>query len=180
MDLEIHTNQYMKQQIDQFGLGSLCRSCTWIQNSESNGALLERLLGCPRNLVNGYLEPQTTIYKWMFDETTISYVKIGNHPIETTIYKQMFQVPGSKWFGGFYPSWKHPFIIPSFPCPFVLTFGAAHRSAVEYNGSRHILKLETLQFKFKGGIECLWLITIHFKRMEMMHEFVASSDAVSK
>ena len=30
----------------------------------------------------------------MFGETTISYVKIGNHPIETTIYKQMFQVPG--------------------------------------------------------------------------------------
>ena len=30
----------------------------------------------------------------MFSETTISYVKIGNHPIETTIYKWMFQVPG--------------------------------------------------------------------------------------
>ena len=28
-------------------------------------------------------------------ETTISYIKIWNHPIETTIYKQMFQVPGS-------------------------------------------------------------------------------------
>ena len=41
------------------------------------------------------LEPQTTIYKWMFGETTISYVKIGNHPIETTIYKWLalgFQV----------------------------------------------------------------------------------------
>ena len=31
-----------------------------------------------------YLEPQTTI----------SYVKIGNHPIETTIYKWLFGVPG--------------------------------------------------------------------------------------
>ena len=30
----------------------------------------------------------------MFGETTISYVMIWNHPIETTIYKQMFQVPG--------------------------------------------------------------------------------------
>ena len=32
----------------------------------------------------------------MFGETTISYVKIGNHPIETTIYKWLalgFQVP---------------------------------------------------------------------------------------
>ncbi len=32
--------------------------------------------------------------KWMFGETTISYVKIGNHPIETTIYKWLFAVPG--------------------------------------------------------------------------------------
>ena len=30
----------------------------------------------------------------MFGETTISYIKIWNHPIETTIYEQMFQVPG--------------------------------------------------------------------------------------
>ena len=40
------------------------------------------------------LEPQTTIKKWMFGETTISYVKIGNHPIETAIYKWLFGVPG--------------------------------------------------------------------------------------
>ena len=40
------------------------------------------------------LEPQTTIFYWMFVETTISYVKIWNHPIETTIYKWMFGVPG--------------------------------------------------------------------------------------
>ena len=33
-----------------------------------------------------WLEPQTTIYKWTFGETTISYIKIWNHPIETTIY----------------------------------------------------------------------------------------------
>ena len=32
----------------------------------------------------------------MFGETTISYVKIGNHPIETTIYKWLFGVPGTK------------------------------------------------------------------------------------
>ena len=34
----------------------------------------------------------------MFGETTISYVKILNHPIETTIYKWMFQVPGASPF----------------------------------------------------------------------------------
>ena len=31
----------------------------------------------------------------MFGETTIFCVMIWNHPIETTIYKQMFQVPGN-------------------------------------------------------------------------------------
>ena len=31
----------------------------------------------------------------MFGETTTFHVKIWNHPIETPIYKQMFQVPGS-------------------------------------------------------------------------------------
>ena len=31
----------------------------------------------------------------MFGETTISYIKIWNHPIETTTYKWMFQVPGN-------------------------------------------------------------------------------------
>ena len=44
-----------------------------------------------------YLEPQTTIYKWIFGETTIFYIKIWNHhPIETSIYKWLalgFQVP---------------------------------------------------------------------------------------
>ena len=30
----------------------------------------------------------------MFGETTISYVKIWNHPIETTIYKWLFGVLG--------------------------------------------------------------------------------------
>ena len=42
-----------------------------------------------------FLEPQTTTLKWMFGKTTISYVKIWNHPIETTIYKWLalgFQV----------------------------------------------------------------------------------------
>ena len=41
-----------------------------------------------------HLEPQTTSLKWMFGETTISYIKIWNHPIETTIYKWLFGVPG--------------------------------------------------------------------------------------
>ena len=35
----------------------------------------------------------------MFGETTISYIEIWNHPIETTIYKQMFQVPGKYQMG---------------------------------------------------------------------------------
>ena len=42
-----------------------------------------------------YLEPQTTIYKWMFGETTIFYIKIWNHPIETSIHKWLFGVPGT-------------------------------------------------------------------------------------
>ena len=38
--------------------------------------------------------PKQPVFKWMFGETTIFYVMIWNHPIETTIYTQMFQVPG--------------------------------------------------------------------------------------
>jgi len=30
----------------------------------------------------------------MFGETTVSYIEIWNHPIETTIYKWLFGVPG--------------------------------------------------------------------------------------
>ena len=41
-----------------------------------------------------HLEPQTTIYNWMFGETTIFCIKIWNHPIETSIYKWLFGVPG--------------------------------------------------------------------------------------
>ncbi len=37
-----------------------------------------------------FLEP----LKRMFGETTISYVKIWNHPIETTFYEWLFEVPG--------------------------------------------------------------------------------------
>ena len=37
---------------------------------------------------------QTTIFYWMFGETTISYVKNWNHPVETTTNKWMFGVPG--------------------------------------------------------------------------------------
>jgi len=31
----------------------------------------------------------------MFGETTILYIKIWNHSIETTIYKWLFEVPGT-------------------------------------------------------------------------------------
>ena len=44
-----------------------------------------------------YLEPQTTSLKWIMDgngETTISYIKIWNHPIETAICKWLLEVPG--------------------------------------------------------------------------------------
>ena len=42
-----------------------------------------------------HLEPQTPSLKWMFGETTISCVKIWNHPIEITIYIWLaFGVPG--------------------------------------------------------------------------------------
>ena len=44
--------------------------------------------------VDIYLEPQTTIYKLMFGETTIFYVMIWNHPIEISICKWLFGVPG--------------------------------------------------------------------------------------
>ena len=37
----------------------------------------------------------TTSFEWMFGETPVFHVKIWNHPIETTIYKWMFQVPGT-------------------------------------------------------------------------------------
>ena len=47
-----------------------------------------------------YLEPQTTIYKWMFGETTIFYIKIWNHPIEPSICRWLalgFQVVWIYW-----------------------------------------------------------------------------------
>jgi len=34
----------------------------------------------------------------MFGETTTFHVRIWNHPVETPVYKQMFQVPGKKGF----------------------------------------------------------------------------------
>ena len=34
----------------------------------------------------------------MFGETTIFFVKIWNHPIETSIYKWLFGVPGGDYF----------------------------------------------------------------------------------
>ena len=50
----------------------------------------------------------------MFGETTISYVKIGNHPIETTIYKWLFGVSGGfpashvSFSRAFFPTNSHP------------------------------------------------------------------------
>ena len=42
-----------------------------------------------------HLELQTTSFKWMeMVKKNISFVKIWNHAIETTIYRWMFQVAG--------------------------------------------------------------------------------------
>ena len=38
--------------------------------------------------------PRPTIYKWMFGETSIFYIKIWNHPIKTSVYKLLFGVTG--------------------------------------------------------------------------------------
>ena len=43
---------------------------------------------------------QPDYIKWMFGETTISYIKVWNHPIETTIYKWLFGLPGMLNFVG--------------------------------------------------------------------------------
>ena len=43
----------------------------------------------------------------MFGETTISYVKIRNRPIETTIYKWLFGVPGLIQAGDFSARFAH-------------------------------------------------------------------------
>ena len=62
------------------------------ENKEDSWLVISKILQLP---TTNYQEPQTTIYKWMFSETTIFYIKIWNHPIETTIYKWLalgFQV----------------------------------------------------------------------------------------
>ena len=64
--------------------------------------------------IGQHLEPQTTIYKWMFGETTIFYVMIWNHPIEATIYNQtsiykwLFGVPSGQY-------WKNRRFFPWSP-----------------------------------------------------------------
>ena len=72
------------------------RGTTWDARFEEQ---ISQLDGCSKAQISGsYLEPQTTIKKLMFGETTIFHVKIGNHPIETTIYKWLFGVPGFAFF----------------------------------------------------------------------------------
>ena len=72
---------------------------------EATGPFLRKLGGCNSNIFyfHPYMEPQTTNLKLMFGETTISYIKVWNHPIETTIYKWLFGVPGT-W--GNDPIWR--------------------------------------------------------------------------
>ena len=45
--------------------------------------------------------PNNHFFEWMFGETTIFYIKIWNHPTETSIYKWLFRVPGRN------PSFRH-------------------------------------------------------------------------
>jgi len=52
----------------------------------------EGVFGGVENLQS--LEPETPTLKWMFGETTVSQVKVWNHPIETTIKIWLFRVPG--------------------------------------------------------------------------------------
>ena len=46
----------------------------------------------------------------MFGETTISYVKNWNHPIETTTNKWMFGVPGNTYVYMYYDIHAIPFL----------------------------------------------------------------------
>ena len=75
------------------GGGALCHGLvlwSWAWNSSTSTAFLfggDLMLGIS-------LEPQGQpfVNKWMFGETTIFYIKIWNHPIETSIYKWLFGV----------------------------------------------------------------------------------------
>ena len=40
--------------------------------------------------------PKQPFFPWMFGETTIFYVMLWNHPVETTINNGLFGVPGRK------------------------------------------------------------------------------------
>ena len=63
--------------------------------SEEKLSFFELFLHMEMDEERTFLGPQTTSFLWMFGETpTISYTKVWNHPIETTIYKWLFGVPG--------------------------------------------------------------------------------------
>ena len=42
--------------------------------------------------IYSFLVPETSILKWLFDETAISQVKVWNDPTETTIKQWLFRV----------------------------------------------------------------------------------------
>ncbi len=99
-----------------------------------------------------YLEPQTIIKKWMFGETTISYVKIGNHPIETTIYKWLFGVPG-RYYKTFLFFWELPLLTKYInnhcllACKLVSLFGLAKE---KHPDSRSLLELSSAKLLESG------------------------------
>ena len=84
-------------------LGETCRSSCW---HLSFFCLISRF---PHS--HCYQEPQTIIFNGCLDgETSISHVKICNHPIETTIKNWLFRVPGKSClfcgcFVGMFISW---------------------------------------------------------------------------
>ena len=48
----------------------------------------------PKRTVLGDSNLKISVWNPMFGETTIFYIKIWNHPIETIVYKSFFGVPG--------------------------------------------------------------------------------------
>ena len=63
--------------------------------------MLEDVQQVEESSKNDNLEPRTTSLNGCFGETTISYIKIWNRPIETTICNWLFGVLASFWLGIF-------------------------------------------------------------------------------
>ena len=87
-----------------------------------------------------YLEPQATIYKWMFGETTILYIKIWNHPIETTIYNWLFGVMMAKT-----------------PMVFLLAKNKAEKTLQKFRSFRHRMDIGLCSHLWMEFTMAMWL-----------------------